>query len=51
MLAHSFREEIFPYIQPENPRSQLEVISLCPITSCLGEETDPHLLSGCFREQ
>lgn len=28
---------------------QLEIITLCPITCCLGKETDPHLDVTCFQ--
>ncbi|KAK1210848.1 KIF2A protein, partial [Pygoscelis papua] len=41
--------EIFPNIQSKPPLAQLEAISSRPITSYLGEETDPHLATTSFQ--
>ena len=45
MSDHSFRNEIFPIIQPKPPPAQREAISSHPISSYLGKQTDPHLAS------
>ena len=42
---HSFGKEVFPNVQPEYPLVQLEAIPSSPITSYLGEEADPHLIT------
>ncbi|KAK4824371.1 hypothetical protein QYF61_014031 [Mycteria americana] len=49
MLDHPFSKEIFPNIQSKPLLMQLEAISSCPITSYLGEETDPHLSTTSFQ--
>lgn len=49
-LITLFSEEIFPYVQPELTLVQLGAISPYPITSCLGEEADPHLDTTTFQE-
>ncbi|KAK4826688.1 hypothetical protein QYF61_010697 [Mycteria americana] len=49
MLDNPFREEIFTHIQSKLPLVQLEAISSCPITSCLGEETDTYLSTTSFQ--
>jgi len=46
---HSFREEIFPNIQPEFPMAQLEAIPSTPFASYLGEEVNPHLTTTHFQ--
>lgn len=43
MLNHSFSEETFPNVQHELSLAQLEVIFLCSIASCLGEEENSQL--------
>lgn len=50
MLDHTFRVEIFPYIQSKLPLVQLEAIFSHPTACYLGEDADPHysLLSGSF---
>ena len=40
---HSFREEMFPNIQPECPLVRLETIPSSPIASYMGEEANSHL--------
>ncbi|KAK4814695.1 LOW QUALITY PROTEIN: hypothetical protein QYF61_025521 [Mycteria americana] len=50
MLDNPFSNEIFPNIQSKPPLAQLEAISSCPITSYLGEETDPTSLHPPFRQ-
>ena len=40
---HSFKEVVFPNIQPESPLAQLETIPSSPITSYMREEADPQL--------
>ena len=40
---HSFREVLFPNIQPEPSLAQLEAIPSSPITSYTREEADPQL--------
>jgi len=42
MLDYSFREEIFPNIQPEPALVQLKAIASHPIARYVGEEADPH---------
>ncbi|KAK4811265.1 hypothetical protein QYF61_022162 [Mycteria americana] len=49
MLDNPFSEEKFPNIPSKPPLVQLEAISSCPITSYLGEETDPHLSTTSFQ--
>ncbi|KAK4820667.1 hypothetical protein QYF61_003075 [Mycteria americana] len=49
MLDHPFSKEIFPNIQSKPLLMQLEPISSRPITSYLGEETDPHLSTTSFQ--
>ncbi|KAK4814188.1 hypothetical protein QYF61_011911 [Mycteria americana] len=49
MLDHPFSEVKFPNIQSKPPLVQLEAISSRPITSYLGEETDPTSLQPPFR--
>ncbi|KAK4828439.1 hypothetical protein QYF61_026596 [Mycteria americana] len=49
MLDNPSSEVKFPNIQPKPPLVQLEAISSCPITCCLGEETDPHLSTTSFQ--
>ena len=44
-----FGEEIFPNIQPEPLLVQLEAIPSCPITSYVGEKTDPHLSTSSLQ--
>uniref|UniRef100_A0A8V0XZW3 ENY2, transcription and export complex 2 subunit n=1 Tax=Gallus gallus TaxID=9031 RepID=A0A8V0XZW3_CHICK len=39
----SFREVVFPNVQPEPPPLQLEAIPSSPITSCTREESNPQL--------
>ena len=39
----SFREVVFPNVQPEPPLLQLEAIPSSPITSCTREESNPQL--------
>ena len=46
---HSFREVVFPNIQPELPLAQLVAISSSPITSYKGEEADTHLAATFFQ--
>ncbi|KAK4810660.1 hypothetical protein QYF61_007460 [Mycteria americana] len=48
-LDNPFSEEKFPNIQSKPPLMQLEAISSCPITSYLGEETNPHLSTTSFQ--
>ena len=43
MLVHSFREAVFPNIQPEPPLEHLEAIPSCPMTIYTREEADPQL--------
>ncbi|KAJ7417021.1 hypothetical protein BTVI_33936 [Pitangus sulphuratus] len=45
----SFHEEILPNVQSEPLMVQLESMSSCCVTSCLGEETDPHLATTSFQ--
>ncbi|KAK4822237.1 hypothetical protein QYF61_011878 [Mycteria americana] len=49
MLDNPFSEVKFPNIQSKPPLAQLEAISSSPITSSLGEETDPHLSTTSFQ--
>ncbi|KAK4823743.1 hypothetical protein QYF61_006012 [Mycteria americana] len=49
MLDNPFSEVKFPNIQSKPPVAQLEAISSCPVTSYLGEETDPHLSTTSFQ--
>ncbi|KAK4818960.1 hypothetical protein QYF61_022627, partial [Mycteria americana] len=49
MLDNPFSDVKFPNIQSKPPLVQLEGISSCPITSYLGEETDPHLSTTSFQ--
>ncbi|KAK4818965.1 hypothetical protein QYF61_022632 [Mycteria americana] len=49
MLDNPFSEVKFPNVQSKPPLAQLEAISSCPITSYLGEETDPHLSTTSFQ--
>lgn len=42
-------KNFFPSIQRKPPLVQLEVISSCPITRYLGEETKPHLITAFFQ--
>lgn len=49
MPQHPFSEEVLPDVQPGPPLAQLEAISSCHITSCLGEEADPHLATPSFQ--
>ncbi|KAK4828081.1 hypothetical protein QYF61_023141 [Mycteria americana] len=49
MLDNPFSEVKFPNIQSKPPLAQLEAISSRPITSYLGEETDPHLSTTSFQ--
>ncbi|KAK4826416.1 hypothetical protein QYF61_008949 [Mycteria americana] len=49
MLDNPFSEVKFPNIQSKPPLAQLEAISSHPITSQLGEETDPHLATTSFQ--
>jgi len=46
---HSFREEVFPNIQPEPPLVQHEAIPSWPFASYLREESDPHLATTSFQ--
>lgn len=45
MLNHSSSEEFFLNIQPEPPLAQLQAVSPCPITGCLEEEVNSHLIT------
>ena len=45
---HSFREEIFPNIQPEPPLAQLEAIPSHPVSSYTGKEADLYLITISF---
>ena len=45
MPDHSFREEIFPNIQPEPPLAQLQAIPFRSISTYAGEEADSHFTS------
>jgi len=49
MLHNPFGEEIFPNFQSKSPLTQLAAISSCPISSCLGEETNTHLTTTSFQ--
>ncbi|KAK4813748.1 LOW QUALITY PROTEIN: hypothetical protein QYF61_023684 [Mycteria americana] len=49
MFDNPFSKEIFPNIQSKPLLTQLEAISSHPITSYLGEETDPHLSTPSFQ--
>lgn len=49
ILNHYSSEELFPNIYPEPPLAQFKAFSLCPITSCLGEEADCHLSTSSFQ--
>lgn len=46
---HSFREEIFPSIQPEAPLVQLEAITYHSITVILEKETDLYPATTSFQ--
>jgi len=49
MPDNSFSEEIFPNIQSKPPLAQLAAVSSHPVTSYLGEQTDPHLATTSFQ--
>ena len=49
VFHHSFRDKIFPNIQPEPPLAQLEAIPSHPIASHLGEEANPQLTTASFQ--
>ncbi|KAK4818457.1 hypothetical protein QYF61_013663 [Mycteria americana] len=49
MLDNPFSKEIFPNIQSKPPLAQREAISSRPVTSYLGEETNPHLSTTSFQ--
>ena len=49
MPDNPFSEEIFCSIQSKPPLVQLEAISPCPITCCLGEAMDTHLATISFQ--
>lgn len=48
MFNNPFHEEIPPSVQPESPLAQLEAFPSCPVTGCLEEETNPHLVTLSF---
>lgn len=50
MLGHSFSEEIFSNSQSEPFLVQLEYISPCSFTGCLGEEMDSRLITPPFTQ-
>lgn len=43
MFIDSFHKEILPGFHLEPPLAQLEAMSSCAITGCLGQQADPHL--------
>ncbi|KAK4816299.1 hypothetical protein QYF61_014597 [Mycteria americana] len=49
MLHDPCHEEVFCNVQSKPPLAQLEAISSHPITSYLGEETNPHLSTPSFQ--
>lgn len=49
MLNQCFDKEFFPNVQPERPLAQVEAVSLCPTTSCLGEKANLHLATIFFQ--
>ncbi len=46
---YSFKEEIFPNIQPEPPLVQLKASISHAVTSYLREVADPHLATSSFQ--
>lgn len=48
MFDSPFSAEIFPSVQSKPPLVKLDPISSCPITSYLGEETNPHVSVTSF---
>lgn len=49
MLNNLFHEGILPDVLPEPPLVQLKAMLTCSVTSCLGEEADPHLAITLFQ--
>lgn len=49
MPDHAFSEEIFSNIETKTPTVQLESMSSPPVTGCLGEDPNPHLITAFFQ--